>query len=78
MHKRDVQGMVLYAAGRTSTYPEDPPASGFRFHYLGGGDEVGNVGLVLEDASEHAFFWIALHRHLHPAIHPKHRWFTTQ
>ena len=43
--------MVLYAAGRTSTYHEDPPVSGFRFHYLGGGDEVGNVGLVLEDAS---------------------------
>ena len=43
--------MVLYAAGRTSTYPDEPPASGFRFHYLGGGDEVGNVGIVMEDPS---------------------------
>jgi putative mRNA 3-end processing factor len=43
--------MVLYAPGRTSTYPDEPPPSGLRFHYLGGGDEVGNVGLVLEDPS---------------------------
>ena len=42
--------MVLYSPGRTSTYPDEPPVSGFRFHYLGGGDEVGNVGIVLEDA----------------------------
>ena len=42
--------MVLYSPGRTSTYPDDPPAHGLRFHYLGGGDEVGNVGIVLEDA----------------------------
>ena len=41
--------MVLYAAGRTSTYPDQPPVNGLRFHYLGGGDEVGNVGIVLED-----------------------------
>ncbi len=43
--------MVLYAPGRTSTYPDEPPSSGLRFHYLGGGDEVGNVGLILEDLS---------------------------
>ncbi len=43
--------MVLYAPGRTSSYPNEPPSSGLRFHYLGGGDEVGNVGLILEDPS---------------------------
>ncbi|MCH1527441.1 MAG: MBL fold metallo-hydrolase [Candidatus Poseidoniaceae archaeon] len=41
--------MVLYSAGRTTTYPDEPPARGLQYHYLGGGDEVGNVGLVLED-----------------------------
>lgn len=41
--------MVFYSAGRTTTYPDSPPSKGFRFHYLGGGDEVGNVGIVLED-----------------------------
>ena len=43
--------MVLYSPGRTSNYPDEPPISGLRFHYLGGGDEVGNVGIVLEDKS---------------------------
>ena len=33
--------MVLYAPGRTSSYPENPPKKGLRYHYLGGGDEVG-------------------------------------
>lgn len=42
--------MVLYSAGRTTSYPADPPVSGLRFHYLGGGNEVGNVGVVIEDA----------------------------
>ncbi|MDA0648811.1 MAG: MBL fold metallo-hydrolase [archaeon] len=42
--------MVLYAPGRTSPYPENPPKKGLRYHYLGGGDEVGNVGIMLEDA----------------------------
>ena len=41
--------MVLYNPGRTSNYPKDPVEKGFRYHYLGGGDEVGNVGIVLED-----------------------------
>ena len=51
LHARGPIGssMVLYAAGRTSTYPDTPPNHGLRFHYLGGGDEVGNVGIVLED-----------------------------
>ena len=43
--------MVVYAPGRTSSYPEYPPDRGLRYHYLGGGDEVGNVGIVLEDPS---------------------------
>ena len=41
--------MVVYAPGRTSSYPEYPPDRGLRYHYLGGGNEVGNVGIVLED-----------------------------
>ena len=43
--------MVVYAPGRTSQYPEIPPERGLRYHYLGGGNEVGNVGIVLEDPS---------------------------
>jgi len=43
--------MVLYAPGRTTSYPDEKVESGFRFHFLGGGEEVGNVGLVLEDAT---------------------------
>jgi len=41
--------MVMYDPGRTSTYPNLPPDSGFRFQYLGGGNEVGNVGIMMED-----------------------------
>ena len=41
--------MVVYAPGRTSNYPQMPPERGLRYHYLGGGNEVGNVGIVLED-----------------------------
>ena len=41
--------MVVYAPGRTSNYPQIPPERGLRYHYLGGGNEVGNVGIVLED-----------------------------
>ena len=44
--------MVLYNPGRTSSYPEDPPEKGFRFHYLGGGNEVGNVGIMLENQNK--------------------------
>ena len=43
--------MVVYAPGRTSGYPQSPPDRGLRYHYLGGGNEVGNVGIVLEDPS---------------------------
>ena len=41
--------MVLYTPGRTSSYPDEPVESGIRVHFLGGGNEVGNVGVVLED-----------------------------
>lgn len=42
--------MVLYSPGRTTSVPENPPEKGIRFHFLGGGDEVGNVGCFLEDS----------------------------
>lgn len=41
--------VVLYRAGRTSSYPAEPPEEGIRFHFLGGAGEVGNVGCVIED-----------------------------
>lgn len=41
--------MVMYSPGRTSNYPDTPPDKGIRYHYLGGGNEVGNVGCVFED-----------------------------
>ncbi|MDP6235267.1 MAG: MBL fold metallo-hydrolase, partial [Candidatus Poseidoniaceae archaeon] len=41
--------MVFYSPGRTSTYPKEPVEKGIRYHYLGGGNEVGNVGCVFED-----------------------------
>ena len=41
--------MVLYTAGRTSGYPTEPVESGIRMYFLGGAEEVGNVGCVLED-----------------------------
>ena len=44
--------MVLYTPGRTSSYPDTPVDSGIRIHFLGGGDEVGNVGVVLEDRTQ--------------------------
>ena len=44
--------MVLYTPGRTSSYPDEPISTGIRIHFLGGGDEVGNVGVVIEDKSQ--------------------------
>ncbi len=41
--------MVLYTPGQMSGYPDEPVGAGFRFHFLGGAGEVGNVGCVLED-----------------------------
>ena len=43
--------MVVYSPGRTTKYPSSPPDKGLRYHYLGGGNEVGNVGIILEDPS---------------------------
>ena len=40
---------MLYRAGRTTTYPEEPVEKGIRLHFLGGAGEVGNVGCVIED-----------------------------
>ena len=42
--------MVLYTPGRTSSYPEEPVKGKLRIHFLGGGEEVGNVGVVIEDS----------------------------
>jgi|TARA_B100000959_G_C14998023_1_gene631669 putative mRNA 3-end processing factor len=41
--------VVIYRAGRTGTYPSEPPTEGVRFHFLGGAEEVGNVGCIIED-----------------------------
>ena len=41
--------MVFYSPGRTTSYPDIPPSKGIRYHYLGGGNEVGNVGSIFED-----------------------------
>ncbi len=41
--------MVLYTPGRTSGYPEEEVKEGIRIHFLGGAEEVGNVGCILED-----------------------------
>ena len=43
------QYMVLYNPGQFSRYPATPVDSGIRFHFLGGGNEVGNVGCIIED-----------------------------
>ena len=43
------QHMVLYNPGQFTRYPAEPVDSGIRFHYLGGGNEVGNVGCIIED-----------------------------
>ena len=44
--------MVFYSPGRTTSYPTEHPEKGIRYHYLGGGDEVGNVGIMLEDSKK--------------------------
>ena len=43
--------MVLYTPGSSSSYPDDPPEKGIRFHFLGGAGEVGNVGCIIEDSA---------------------------
>lgn len=44
--------MVMYNPSRITTYPEDPISKGFRYHFLGGGEEVGNVGCIIEDNTQ--------------------------
>lgn len=44
--------MVFYNPGRTTDYPKTPVKSGYRYHYLGGGNEVGNVGVMFEDKTQ--------------------------
>ena len=39
----------MYNPTRTTSYPPDPIDKGFRYHFLGGGEEVGNVGCIIED-----------------------------
>ena len=41
--------MVMYNPEKISSYPSDPIEKGFRYHFLGGGEEVGNVGCIIED-----------------------------
>ena len=40
--------MVMYSPGKTTSYPDEPVANGLRYHFLGGGSEVGNVGIIIE------------------------------
>ncbi len=44
--------MVMYNPSKISTYPSHPVDRGLRYHFLGGGNEVGNVGCILEDHSQ--------------------------
>ena len=68
--------MVVYAPGRTSGYPQVPPERGLRYHYLGGGNEVGNVGIVLEDQHQIDFCLITeLLQQNHHDIQMKHHMF---
>ena len=41
--------MAFYTPGRTTSYPTDRVDTGLRLHFLGGAQEVGNVGCVIED-----------------------------
>ena len=43
--------MVLYTPGQSSGYPKNKVEDGIRFHFLGGGNEVGNVGCIIEDST---------------------------
>ena len=44
--------MVLYTPGSKSSYQDIPVENdSIRFHFLGGGEEVGNVGCILEDGT---------------------------
>ena len=44
--------MVLYTPGSTTSYDESLiEGDSLRYHFLGGGEEVGNVGCILEDST---------------------------
>ncbi len=44
--------MVLYTPGSTTSYDDSPiDGDSLRYHFLGGGEEVGNVGCILEDTT---------------------------
>jgi len=63
--------MVFYNPGRTTNYPDSKVDKGFRYHYLGGGDEVGNVGIVLEDETENRLLLDYGIAPTHPPKYPK-------
>ena len=44
--------MVFYTPGRTTPYPEEKVENGVRFYFLGGAQEVGNVGCIVEDNTQ--------------------------
>jgi putative mRNA 3-end processing factor len=44
--------MVMYAPGMLKNRNFDFPDKGLRYHFLGGGNEVGNVGCLLDDNKE--------------------------
>ncbi len=44
--------MVMYNPTRTTTYPSESIDKGLRYHFLGGGEEVGNIGCVIEDHTQ--------------------------
>jgi putative mRNA 3-end processing factor len=64
-----IKPMVLYSPGRTSNHPKEPPTNGLRYHFLGGGNEVGNVGCLLEDPANNK---ILLDYGLAPTNPPKY------
>ena len=39
--------MVLYTPGQSSGYPRTEVKEGIRFHFLGGGNEVGMLAVLL-------------------------------
>jgi len=56
LHWEDIfpqfENMVYYSPGRTTTYPSEVVEEGIRYHFLGGGNEVGNVGCIIEDKTQ--------------------------
>ncbi len=44
--------MVMYNPSKTTSYPSNKIDKGFRYHFLGGGQEVGNIGCIIEDYTQ--------------------------